>query len=280
MRNAKVFIILIGQNGVQPQGEEGQCAMGLYRKYNGRSVDGVVQQVELIACTDAKGKGTKHATFNGTLNGPGTPITLVDGDRVGIYLVGHYQDYREHKPAEIIEQVLEEHLDAAPKVQETVDGKQRNRRIRVTLDKVCLVLCEVARRTVKKSTEVRTADQPIVVREVDEKEKAYKKRVDADAKKFGAETSFLVDMCRNLADRGYRPRIAGYVGMITVAGPMDETNGYVTRYRDVENNQLQLRVGQKTNNGDRDAAKLCFVYQPGKGYVQRDVAEWTDRPMV
>ena len=277
MRNAKVFIILIGRSNLTTYGEEGQSALGLYKKYNGRSVNGITQQVELISVK--KAKGPDWQTVDSALT-PSTAgqITLADGDRVGFYLVGHKQDYETHKPVKIMLDVIEKRVKAAAKVEDATDGKKSKARpIAVTIDKVCLVLCDSAARVTNTSLDntVKTKDDPIDVKGVDESNASFKKRLQADTKQFGLETSLLADLCRRLAEEGHRPRLAGYTGAITAIGPRDvnaETGFTGGGYKD------KLTVGQKTKNYDETGQKLFFVYDAEQGYMQRDKATWTDKP--
>jgi hypothetical protein len=272
MQNAKVFVIIIPQHSTSTTGDEGKSALGLFKKYSGRQVGQINQAVELLACPE---RGKPAQTVNQELKADKQKaIQLADGDKVGIYLVGHKQSYDTNKPAKLIVSLLEERIKAAPKVEEKVGQKTKMRPIKVTLDKVCLVLCDSAERLTKKGTTKSAAD-PIVVKGVDEKKANFKTRFDADVKAFGKETSLLAELCRRLAEDGYYPRLAGYTGAITAVGPWeidDKTwlskNGFFPQ---------SLKVGQKTPGFDTSGKKLYYVYDAAKGYVQQDLASWTDK---
>ena len=274
MRAAKIFILLTPTHSTDSNAEEGRSALGLFAKYSGREVDGVTQAVELLYCSD---HGKKMQTVDGNLQpDPKKAIVLQDGDKIGIYMVGHKQDYDTNKPAKLIKTFLKERIAKAPKVVETTDEKKKKpRSIQVTLDKVCLVLCDSAERLTKTRV-TKTKDQPIVVQQANESNAAFKKRLNQDVKQYGLETSLLAELCRRLAEEGYYPRLAGYVGAITAVGPID-----IDKETGLSNKGFfpkELKVGQKTPGFDKDAAKLYFVYEPGTGYIQRDFASWTDKP--
>ena len=270
MRNGKVFILLISRDEPTVHGEEGRSALGLYAKYNGRVVDGVTQAVELLNC-----HGKKLRTVDAALKeAKDRKIALADGDKVGFYLVGHLQSYDTNKPVKLMLELLKERVAAAPKVEDASSGKKKQRAIEVSIDKVCLVLCASADRATSTGV-AKTKDDPLVVKKEGEAKKDYTKRLQADVKQYGLETSMLADVCRRLAEEGHRPRVAGYVGAITAVGPTDvDGTGFTSASSGFKD---KLKVGQKTANYDDTGKKLFYVYEPDRGYMEQDRATWTDK---
>jgi hypothetical protein len=191
-----------------------------------------------------------------------------------MYLVGHVQSYDTHKPVKIIVDLLKKRIEAAGKVDDA--ESKRKRPIKVELKKLCLVLCRSAFRTVGDSVDTaKDATTPIVVKDPDETNKEFKKRLQADNKQFGQETSLLAEMCRRLAEEKLFPDMVGYTEAITAVGPDEIVEDGLSK---PGLHKHRLRVGQKTRDHDERTRKLYFVYNAADGgYMQQSEKNWVDR---
>jgi hypothetical protein len=114
-----------------------------------------------------------------------------------------------------------------------------------------------------------------VVKDPNESSGQFKKRLQADSKKFGQETSLIAEMCRRLAEKGYFPDMVGYTEAITAVGPDEIGDDDLSK---PGMHKHRLRVGQKTRDHDDRTRKLYFVYNAGDGgYMQESEKNWVDR---